>query len=244
MPDFEGGPNASGLPIGWSTATEFFARVDHVTDPVRAPIKLLVVEDDNLTRRLLVRLLTDEGFDVLDFGDGAAAIAALASTDIDIALVDLDLGAGPTGIDVLRAIRRDHEHVGAVILSSFHAPELVDARMSGIPDDVGHLVKSEIDSEDKIVEALMGAMEKRPGMRPRFESDVTQTITRAQAEVLRLVSQGMSNAAIARERQTTVRATEILLQRIYEALGVAQDGLINSRVQAAMMYRDSLIVIK
>lgn len=213
-------------------------------EPDPAPIKLMVVEDDNLTRKLLVRMLTHEGFDVVDFGDAASAIAALATIEIDIALVDLDLGAGPTGIDVLRVIRRDHPHVGAVILSSFHAVELVDARMAELPDNVGHLVKSEIDSEDRIVEALMIAMEGRSGPRPNLDPSMTLRLTPSQAEVLRMVAQGMSNTAIAQERRTTVRATEILLQRSFEALGLARDGSIHSRVQAALMYRDSMIVIK
>lgn len=211
---------------------------------VRAPLRLLVVEDDTLTRTLLIRILKDEGFDVFDFANGSAAIAALATLEVDIALVDLDLGPGPTGIDVLRAIRRDHPHVGAVILSSFHAAQLVDATMSELPDSIGHLVKSELDSEDKIVHALVNAAENRPGTRPLQRSQTPISVTRAQAELLRLVSQGKSNAAIADERQTTIRATEVLLLRTYEALGIAQDASINSRVQAAMMYHNAEIILK
>ncbi|MFA7266315.1 MAG: response regulator [Candidatus Nanopelagicales bacterium] len=213
---------------------------------MRTPLRLLVVEDDNLTRKLLVRVLSDEGFVVHDFGDGTSAIAALASgsVEVDIALVDLDLGTGPTGIDVLRAIRRDHQHVGAVILSSFHATQLVDSEMSTLPENIGHLVKADLDSDEKIVEALLAASMGDAGPRPNRLPGAALSITRAQAELLRLVSQGKSNAAIAQERQTTVRATEILLQRTYAALGIDQDGSINSRVQAAMMYRDSAITLK
>lgn len=215
-----------------------------MTDQERGPLRLLVVEDDTLTRTLLVRILKDEGFDVFDFASGSSAITALSTLDVDIALVDLDLGPGPTGIDVLRAVRRDHPHVGAVILSSFHATHMVDSTMSDLPDNIGHLVKSELDSEETIVHALITAAEHRAGARPLRSSDTPLSVTRAQAELLRLVAQGKSNAAIAQERQTTVRAAEVLLRRTYEALGITQDASINSRVQAAMMYYHAEIILK
>lgn len=214
-----------------------------VTDPALAPMRLLVVEDDTLTRTLLVRILKDEGFDVSDFADGRTAIAALDTLDIDFALVDLDLGPGPTGIDVLRVVQRDHPDVGAVILSSFRSTQLVEAGMADLPENIGHLVKSQLDSEDKIIQALLAAAQGAPGNRP-LRSSTPITITRSQADLLRLVSQGMSNTAIAEQRQTTVRATEALLLRTYESLGIAQDNSIHSRVQAAIMYQDSEIVLK
>lgn len=213
-------------------------------EKIKQPLRLLLVEDDNLTRVLLVRILTDEGFELFAYGDGASAIAALEDIDVDIALVDLNLGAGPTGVDVLRAIRRGNPEMAAVVLTSFHSTQLVDPGMTGLPESVGHLVKSELDSEGRIVEALLEAVGGRPGSRPTLQGQESYSLTRAQAELLRLVGEGLSNSAIAELRQTTVRATEILLLKTYEALGIAANDSLNSRVQAAIMYRDSAIVLK
>ena len=158
-----------------------------VCDQRPAPLRLLVVEDNNLTRRLLVRFLVSEGFEVVDFPDGASAIEALATAEVDIALVDLDLGPGPNGIDVLRAIRRDHQAVGAVVLSSFSAPQLADPTMAELPPDIGHLVKADLDSEDKIVDALLTALAGQDGTRPQRHPNRTLTLTRSQAALLKLM---------------------------------------------------------
>ena len=70
------------------------------------------------------------------------------------------------------------------------------------------------------------------------------TITRSQAEVLRLMADGLSNAAIAEQRGCSVRALERVNARLYAALGVKDDADANARVQAVGMYRDGRVDVR
>ena len=134
--------------------------------------------------------------------------------------------------------------MGAVILSSFHTAQLMDSDATELPEDVGHLVKSELESEVKILEALLAAATKSTPARSPQRPTGQLMVTRPQAELLRMISAGMSNAAIAKERNTSTRATEIMIRRLYAALGLDPDPNINNRVQASIMFRRSEIYVK
>ena len=66
---------------------------------------ILVVDDDPKIRKLLRRCLEGEGSSVLESGDKAATLTAIATRQIDLITLDLDLG-GDDGFDVARAIRK------------------------------------------------------------------------------------------------------------------------------------------
>ena len=67
---------------------------------------LLVVEDDGETRRLLVRLLRENGFRATGVGDGQEMWRELESSRPDLLLLDLMLPVRP-GLDLLRDLRRE-----------------------------------------------------------------------------------------------------------------------------------------
>jgi len=66
---------------------------------------ILVVDDDPKIRKLLRRCLEGEGCSVFEAGDKAATLTAIATRQIDLITLDLDLG-GDDGFDVARAIRK------------------------------------------------------------------------------------------------------------------------------------------
>jgi DNA-binding response OmpR family regulator len=66
---------------------------------------ILVVDDDPKIRKLLRRCFEAEGSAVLEAGDKAATLSALATQTVDLITLDLDLGADD-GFDVARAIRK------------------------------------------------------------------------------------------------------------------------------------------
>ena len=67
-------------------------------------IKALLIDDDDFTRLLLSSTLKDLGYQVIaDAATAAGAIKAATEHSPDLAIVDLDLGEGPTGIDVAHA---------------------------------------------------------------------------------------------------------------------------------------------
>ena len=66
---------------------------------------ILVVDDDPKIRKLLRRCFEGEGSTVFEAGDKTAALTAIATHQIDVVTLDLDLG-GDDGFDVARAIRK------------------------------------------------------------------------------------------------------------------------------------------
>jgi two-component system, OmpR family, phosphate regulon response regulator PhoB len=70
-----------------------------------SPARLLVVEDDDEMRELLVRLLAAEGYDVEAASDSASAITALSRLEPDLVLLDIVLG-NEDGRDLLQELRR------------------------------------------------------------------------------------------------------------------------------------------
>lgn len=75
------------------------------------PRCLLLVEDDPLVRETVAAMLEDEGFDVVEAADAAAALALVRDgLDAPLIVTDVDLGAGPSGAelaDILRRLRPD-----------------------------------------------------------------------------------------------------------------------------------------
>ena len=76
--------------------------------------KILVVDDEPYIRFFLERLLTSEGHEVVSLADGTAALEAIHQP-FDLALLDINLGRGPSGLDVLEALHQ-HQPDAAVIL--------------------------------------------------------------------------------------------------------------------------------
>jgi DNA-binding NarL/FixJ family response regulator len=70
------------------------------------------------------------------------------------------------------------------------------------------------------------------------------TITASQAEILRMIADGLSNASIAKERDITLRAAEALIQRTFQALGVNSDPTVNPRVVAVRMWHQGKVAVK
>ena len=68
--------------------------------------RVLVVDDDPLIRRIFERALERLGVDATIVADGDAAVAAAEGAVFELALVDLDLGAGARGVDVVERLRK------------------------------------------------------------------------------------------------------------------------------------------
>lgn len=80
--------------------------------------RILVAEDDPVTRRFVVSLLTERGYEVLVAEDGEHAIATATSAQPDLIVSDIVMPYRD-GYEVLRAIRTDErlKHIPVLILS-------------------------------------------------------------------------------------------------------------------------------
>jgi DNA-binding response OmpR family regulator len=81
-------------------------------------LDILVVDDDEPLREMLTRSFEREGHRVTAVPDGASAIAKASERDFDVILLDVALGAGPTGYDVCRTLRERRNIVPIIMLTA------------------------------------------------------------------------------------------------------------------------------
>lgn len=195
----------------------------------------MVVEDDAFTRAALCSALEGQGFEVpIQVGSASAALAHADSRTIDVALLDLDLGRGPTGLDLAQELRDRDSTIGIVLLTSYDDPRLLDADLPSLPVGASYLRKRDVVRISAVTEALRGAA-RVPGKAAAPSASRSQGLTDPQFTILRLVVRGMSNAQIAQELSISVSAVEKLIRRTASALGLqSADG--NIRVQLAQAY--------
>ena len=208
-------------------------------------IKVMLVEDEEFTRNMVGEMLTTSGVTVSSVDSVAKAISTIDSFDPHVVLTDLDLGNGPDGADLLQKVFNDRPWTGMVIMTAHASPELAINDASRIPHPTVYIVKSEIKSIANLLLAIEESIEKTGKFQP---SSVTSgekvTITTSQAEILRMLADGLSNASIAKERDITLRAAEALIQRTFIALGVNGDPNVNPRVVAVRMWQQGKVVVK
>ena len=208
-------------------------------------IRVLLVEDDDFTRNVVREMLVASGIEVHQVASVAQAIETLDDFDPHVVVTDLDLGHGPDGADLLTKISEERPWIGMVIMTAHSSPELAINDASRIPEHAGYIVKSELHS----IQNLITLIEESIVMPGNFKSagtggDAKITITSTQAEILRMIADGLSNASIAETRRISLRAAEALVQRTFAALGVNGDPNINPRVVAVRMWQQGKVVVK
>lgn len=204
-----------------------------------------MVDDDHVTRTLMSSVLQMNGFAVDLCSNAAEALRSLERFKPDAVILDLDLGSGPSGLDVLKVLRNRRESIPAMVVSNHRSPLLIDPETDGIPADVPYLIKNELTSAELIVRVLHSIIDGTyvPKIE-NHEGDDLPVITRAQAALLKELAQGLSNEEIAQIRQTSVRAVDRLVQRTLEALEISAPTGSAGRVQAVKLYFNSGVVVR
>ena len=102
-----------------------------------AALDILLVDDDDPLREMLSRSFEREGHKVTAVADGHAALEAAAQRPFDIVLLDVALGAGPTGHDVARMLRSRRDVVPIIMLTALDSEaDAVQGLESGADDYV------------------------------------------------------------------------------------------------------------
>ena len=208
-------------------------------------IRVMLVEDEEFTRNMVSEMLTTSGVTVASVDSVAKAISTIDSFDPHVVLTDLDLGSGPDGADLLQKVFKERPWTGMVIMTAHASPELAINDASRIPDPTVYIVKSEIKTISNLLLAIEESIEKTGKFEKSFVASSEKiTITASQAEILRMLADGLSNASIAKERDITLRAAEALIQRTFVALGVNGDSNINPRVVAVRMWHQGKVAVR
>ena len=207
------------------------------------PLRVMVVEDDNFTRTTLCGALRNEGVRVVaDIATAEGALDAVVRLRPDAALVDLDLGGGPTGADFVVEARRAIPTLGIVFLTSYEDPRLAGQSLDQLPTNARYLIKRDLSDARLLAETLARSVEAaHPGTtraataRPLIRNSANQ-LTDAQVEILRLVADGLSNAEIARRRFVSEKSVERILLRIARELDIPTETGSNRRVLMTREY--------
>lgn len=198
---------------------------------VASSVRVLLVEDDDFTRTALEPALVHHGVDVVAVPGAQAALAAFRGADIDVLVVDLDLGPGPTGLDVAIGLRRERPDLGVVVLTTYEDPRLLSTSLGSLPAGARYLVKQSLTDLGLLVEAITSAVESDPAP---ARSIPTLDLSDVQIETLRLLACGLTNADIARIRVVEEKSVEQAVSRMARKLGI-EEGT-NRRVMLARAY--------
>jgi DNA-binding NarL/FixJ family response regulator len=200
--------------------------------------KLLVVEDEPMVAALLQELLAHEGFEMRSANSANEAVQITEDFDPDIAILDINLGRGPNGVDLAFILSKQNPGIAILLLTQHPDLRTAGFEESDLPPGCGFLRKDAVVSTKDILNALDSLAAPTPG-EVRGDSDPDRplgSLTQTQVEVLRMVAQGYTNQEIANRRNTSTRAVEQVLNAVFLTLGIDTEGGINPRVEAVRRF--------
>ena len=117
--------------------------------------KILIIDDEEKLRNLLTRIISLEGFEVLQAGDCKTALKKLEQSDIDVVLCDVKLPDG-NGVELAKKIKDKFQIPEIILLTAYgNIPDGVQAIKNGAFD---YITKG--DDNNKIIPLIYRAMEK------------------------------------------------------------------------------------
>jgi DNA-binding NarL/FixJ family response regulator len=198
---------------------------------------ILVIDDDKFLRTALESTLSNSGFDIA--GSVSTAKEALTineASPADVALLDLDLGLGPTGFDLALALRKMAPQIGIVFLTSYQDPRFASISGVSAPKGARYLVKSEIENVSQIISTILQT-KHRPFNENVNHINKFEKLTDLQIEVWREVAEGLSSSEIAARRGISEKAVEAILARIYTFLNIKREKSHNPRILLANSFK-------
>ena len=204
--------------------------------------RVMVVEDDAFTRSMIVSALQIQGVDVVSESSSVGfAIKTARLIRPDVAILDLDLGAGPTGIDLAIGLRMSLPKIGIVLLTTFEDPRLLRPSLPDLPAGSMYLTKSkvgEIEVLQKAVAKSISNMNSKDAQNATGKNKSTEMpeLTDVQIETMRLIAQGLSNASIAKTRNISEKSVEQAISRLAAILNFSNSKETNQRVMITNYY--------
>jgi DNA-binding NarL/FixJ family response regulator len=211
-------------------------------------VRVVIAEDLALLRDGLTRLLQAYDFDVVEAVDnGPALLPALTRHRPDVAVIDVRLPPTFTdeGLRAALAAREQLPGLPILVLSQhveqLYARELLSDRTGG----VGYLLKDRVSNVGQFVDALRRVADGGTALDPEVVSQLLtrhardeplRELTPREREVLGLMAEGRSNAAIAAKLFVTDKAVAKHTSNIFSKLGLPPSDDDNRRVLAVVAY--------
>ena len=211
-------------------------------------MRVVVAEDVMLTRRGIVQVLVDAEVEVVaEAADLDGLMRAVALHAPDCAVVDIRMP--PTGTDegivAAARIHELHPEVAVLVVSQYLDPSFALRLLDEHPERSGYLLKDRIGEPQVLLDALRRLDDGETVLDPAIVSrlfgrrrnrDPVAELTEREREVLALVAEGLSNAAIANRLFITERTVEAHVKQIFLTLGIRQAPDLNRRVLAVLAF--------
>lgn len=196
----------------------------------------IVIEDDDFTRTLVSNLIESIGLTVRGSASNVTDGMKLAvNTKPDLAVVDLDLGQGPTGIDLAHGLRKHNPRIAIIFLTSYAHPRWAGIRKEP-PVGSRWIIKSEVNDLEIVRSAISQALANPLIEDETISRDSSLALSDSQIEILRLVAAGHTNGEIAKRRSLTEDAVNKAVSRLVKQLHLPVSDSSNTRVMLTRAY--------
>ena len=211
-------------------------------------MRVVIAEDLALLRDGLIRLLTAYGFDVVEAVDnGPSLLRALTTHRPDVSVVDVRLPPTHTDEGLTAAIEARKQIPGLpVLILSQHVEQLYARELlSDSAGGVGYLLKDRVSDVGQFVESVRRVAAGGTAMDPEVVAQLLARhdreapllgLTPREREVLGLMAEGRSNAAIAARLFVTEKAVGKHTNNIFTKLDLPPSEDDNRRVLAVLAY--------
>ncbi len=211
-------------------------------------MRAVIAEDLALLRDGLVRVMAAHGIEVVEaVQDGPSVVPALVAHRPDIAVLDVRLPPTFTNEGLVAAIeaRQQVPNLPVLVLSQYVEPLYARELLSSRAGRVGYLLKDRVMDVGQFVEAVRRVAAGGTVMDPevvsqlvmsRARDDTVRSLTPREREVLKLMAEGRSNAAIAGALVVSEKAVSKHIANIFLKLGLPPSDDDNRRVMAVLAF--------
>jgi DNA-binding NarL/FixJ family response regulator len=212
-------------------------------------MRIVIAEDEALLRHGLTSLLHDAGVDVAAAVSDARDVAeAVERTRPDLLLTDIRMPPGNTddGLRTALAAREATPGLGIMVLSQFVQRRYAVELIGNNPAGVGYQLKQRVSDPATFLHDLQRVADGGTALDPEVVNlmvqradmvhDSLDRLTTRQREVLALLAEGQSNAAIASRLCVSEKAVVAHTSNVYVELGIPPDDLHHRRVLAVLRY--------
>jgi DNA-binding NarL/FixJ family response regulator len=214
-------------------------------------VRIVIAEDAVLLRAGLTHLLVDEGEEVVAaVGDGDALLVAVERHRPDLAIVDVRMPPTHTdeGLRAALAIRARWPEVGILVLSQYVEERYATDLLAGDTAGIGYLLKDRVADVADFVAAARRVGDGGTALDPEVVAqllarsrrrDPLATLTAREREVLGLMAEGRSNAAIAQALVISDGAVEKHVSNIFSKLDLSPTEHDHRRVLAVLRWLEA-----
>jgi DNA-binding NarL/FixJ family response regulator len=211
-------------------------------------VRAVIAEDSVLLREGLSRLLTEAGIEIVgQAGDGEDLLRKTRAHRPDVVVTDIRMPPTQTdeGLQAARVIRGELPDVGVVLLSQYVEEDYVMELLGERADGVGYLLKDRVTDVGRFIEAVTRVAQGGSALDPEVVShmlgrrrrrDPLDELTPREREVLALMAEGFSNAAIAAKLVVTERGVEKHVTNVFAKLGFPSTPDHHRRVLAVLAF--------